>query len=129
MEGLGRRTRIARDWARFLERWDVVLGPVSCAPPFRVDDDLTEAGMASIMRGMRLVTTCNLLGLPAAVVPVGTASDLPLAVQLIARRHRDEQCLAAAACVEARCGVLTPIDPRARGTSHTGLEAPRGRAR
>lgn len=112
MEGLARRTRIAREWARFFERWDVLLGPVSCAPPFRVGDDVSRAGMDAVMRGMRLVTTCNLLGLPAAVVPVGTAGGLPLAVQLIGGRHRDERCLAAAEAIEARRGVLTPIDPR-----------------
>jgi amidase len=112
MEGLGRRTRIAREWALFLERYDVILGPVCCRAPFTVGEDLTEAGMGAIMHGMRLVTTCNLLGLPATVVPVGTAEGLPLAVQLIGGRYREEHCLAAAECVEDRCGVLTPIDPR-----------------
>ena len=77
-----------------------------------VGDDLTERGMAVIMRGMRLVTACNLLGLPAAVVPVGVADGMPLAVQLIAGRYREERCLAAAAYVEDACGLLTPIDPR-----------------
>jgi amidase len=113
MEGLGRRTRIAREWAMFLDRYDLILGPVSCRPPFRVGDDLTEAGMANIMRGMRLVTACNLLGLPAAVVPVGIDGGLPLAVQLISRRFREDLCLDAAELLEESCGVLTPIDPRA----------------
>lgn len=112
MEGLGRRSRIARDWALFLKRYDVILGPVCCRPPFTVGDDLTEPGMAVIMRAMRLVTACNLLGLPAAVVPVGVAGGLPLAVQLIAGRYCEEHCLAAAEYIEDRCGVLTPIDPR-----------------
>jgi amidase len=67
--------------------------------------------MADIMRNMRLVTACNLLGLPAAVVPVGVADGLPLAVQLIAGRYREETCLAAAGCVEDGCGVLTPVEP------------------
>lgn len=112
VEGLGRRTRIAREWVLFLERYDVLLGPVCCQPPFTVGDDLTEPGMAVIMRGMRLVTACNLLGLPAAVVPVGLANGLPLAVQLIAGRYREEHCLTAAGCIEDGCGVMTPIDPR-----------------
>lgn len=112
MEALARRTRVARDWARFLDRYDVVLGPVSCAPPFRPDEDLTLAAMTAIMRSMRLVTTCNLLGLPAAVVPVGVADGLPQAVQVIATRFREDRCLAAAAILEQGTPRILPIDPR-----------------
>jgi amidase len=112
MEALARRTRVARDWALFLDRFDVVLGPVGCEPPFRPGDDLTAAGMTAIMDSMRLVTTCNLLGLPAAVVPVGTADGLPQAVQLIATRYREDRCLAAAEIIERGTAPITPIDPR-----------------
>jgi amidase len=112
MEALARRTRVAREWSRFLDRYDVVLGPVGCRPPFRPGDDLTAAGMAAIMGSMRLVTACNLLGLPAAVVPVGIAGGLPQAVQLIATRYREDRCLAAAEMIERRTEPITPIDPR-----------------
>jgi amidase len=112
MEALARRTGVAREWALFLDRYDVVLGPVGCLPPFRPGDDLTPEGMASIIGSMRLVTTCNLLGLPAAVVPVGTAGGLPQAVQLIATRYREDRCLAAAGIIERRAGTITPMDPR-----------------
>ncbi|MCC6765940.1 MAG: hypothetical protein IT293_14880 [Deltaproteobacteria bacterium] len=111
MEGLARRTRVAREWALFLDRFDVVLGPVACVLPFAPDSDLAADAMAAIMRGMRLVTTCNLLGLPAAVVPVGVAEGLPQAVQLIATRYRDDRCLAAAALVERATAPILPIDP------------------
>ena len=112
MEALARRTRVARDWAIFLDSFDVVLGPVACAPPFAPDADLTAEGMAAIMQSMRLVTACNLLGVPAAVVPVGIADGLPQAVQLIATRHREDRCLAAAEIVERGTPRIVPIDPR-----------------
>jgi amidase len=112
MEALARRTRVARDWALFLDRFDVVLGPVACAPPFAPDADLTADGMTAIMRSMRLVTTCNLLGLPAAVVPVGVADGLPQTLQLIATRHREDRCLAAAEIVARATPRILPIDPR-----------------
>lgn len=112
MEGLARRSRIAREWALFLDRYDVLLGPVCCRPPFPVGHDLTGTGMADIMHNMRLVTIGNLLGLPAAVVPVGVADGLPQAVQLIATRYREDRCLAAAQLIEDACGTITPIEPR-----------------
>ncbi|MCC6846979.1 MAG: hypothetical protein IT294_00660 [Deltaproteobacteria bacterium] len=110
-ESLARRTRVAREWALFLDRFDVVLGPVACAPPFAPDADLAADAMTAILRSMRLVTTCNLLGLPAAVVPVDVVGGLPRAVQLIATRYRDDRCLAAAALVERATPPILPIDP------------------
>jgi len=112
MAGLARRTTIAREWELFFERFDVLLGPVCCRPPFAVGYDLTASGMADILGNSRLVTACNLLGLPAAVVPVGVADGLPQAVQLISGRYREDSCLAAAQLIEDACSAVTPMDPR-----------------
>jgi amidase len=112
VEALARRTRIAREWAAMFERYDVLVGPVSCHRPFRVGDDICGGGMERILRGMRFVTPANLLGLPVVVVPVGQSGALPLAVQIYSRRFGDEIALAAAALIEQRAGVPTPIDPR-----------------
>jgi amidase len=43
---------------------------------------------------------------------VGLDDGLPLGVQLIGPRYREDVCLDAAAAVEARLGILTPIHPR-----------------
>jgi amidase len=60
---------------------------------------------------MRLVVAMNLLGLPAAAVPVGVANGLPQGVQLIGPMYREDLCLDAAETVEKALGVLTPVDP------------------
>jgi amidase len=51
------------------------------------------------------------LGLPAMAVPTGAVDGLPMGVQLVGPRFREDLCLAAAEAIEARAGVLTPIDP------------------
>jgi amidase len=61
---------------------------------------------------VRFVLPANLLGLPAACVPVGLANDLPTGVQVIGDMFRDDLCLNAAEAIEQSLGVLTPIDPR-----------------
>jgi len=61
---------------------------------------------------MRMVLAVSALGLPAVVLPVGIAGGLPQAVQLIGPRYREDLCLDAAAAIEDRLGILTPIDPR-----------------
>jgi amidase len=53
----------------------------------------------------------NLLALPSAAVPVGVDSGLPQGVQIIGPRYREDLCLQAAEAIEAKLGVLTPIDP------------------
>jgi amidase len=112
VQGFAARNGIARQWSQFFERYPLVLGPVSTEPPFRVGLDL-EGPDASwgIFRSMRLVVAVNLLGLPAAAVPVGVANGLPQGVQLIGPMYREDLCLDAAETVENALGVLTPVDP------------------
>lgn len=106
------RQNLARRWEQFFEQHDVVLGPVSCAKPFPVGRDLEGAdGAMEILQGLRLVVTVNLLGLPAAVVPAGMGGGLPRAAQIIGPRYHESRCLDAAEAIEARLGVLTPIEP------------------
>jgi amidase len=45
-------------------------------------------------------------------VPTGTPEGLPIGVQLVAPRFREDLLLDAAEIIEARCPMQTPIDPR-----------------
>ncbi len=54
----------------------------------------------------------NALGLPAIALPVGTGGGLPQSVQVIGPRYREDLCLDAAAALEDRVGVITPVDAR-----------------
>jgi Asp-tRNA(Asn)/Glu-tRNA(Gln) amidotransferase A subunit family amidase len=40
-----------------------------------------------------------------------SADGLPLAVQVIGPRYREDLCLDAAAVIEGQLGILTPIEP------------------
>ncbi len=53
----------------------------------------------------------NLLGLPATAVPVGRTGTIPLGVQVIGSRYREDLTLDAAEVIEARHGLPTPIEP------------------
>jgi amidase len=112
MKALAARTRHLRDWTLFLERYPLVVGPVSTEPPFEVGFDTTTAARsAEAARAQRLLVAVNLLGLPAVAVPVGRSAAGPLGVQVIGPRYREDLCLDAAAVIEARHGLPTPIDP------------------
>jgi amidase len=106
------RHAIACEWSEFFAGYPIILGPTWCEPQFEPGYDLGSGGAARIVNLMRFVTPMNLLGLPVVCVPTGTANGLPLGVQVIADRFREDLCLRAAAAIEAKLGVLAPIDPR-----------------
>jgi len=48
----------------------------------------------------------NLLGMPAASVPVGSSPEgLPIGVQVVAKPWEEEQVLAVSEAIEKECGV------------------------
>jgi amidase len=117
VQRLGERNAIARDWTQLHEEFPLVLASVCTEPPFVVGSDVESAdAVEALLHSMRLVVAINVLGLPAAAVPVGVTGGLPQGVQLCADRYREDLCLAAAQAIEDRLGVVTPIDPVAPRT-------------
>jgi amidase len=106
------RQSLLRAWGEFQESYPLVLAPVFTDVPFKAGTDLDDDRVADTIRGMRMTFAANSLGLPAVALPVGVAEGLPQAVQLIGGRYREDLCLDAAAAVEERLGIITPIDPR-----------------
>jgi amidase len=111
--GLAARNGIARSWSQFFEEYPLVLGPVSTQKTFPVGFDLGGVdNVRQATEAFSLMTLVNMLGLPAVALPVGVAGGLPLGVQVIGNRYREDLCLEAAQAIEERLGILTPIDPR-----------------
>jgi amidase len=107
------RAAIARRWDAWMREAPLVLAPVCTEQPFEVGADLDPGWQAGWPAAIRMTVAVNLLGLPAVTVPVGRdASGLPLAVQVIGPRFREDLCLDAAAVIEAGAGPPAPIDPR-----------------
>jgi amidase len=108
MEAIARRSRVLRNWLAFLETYPVILTPLSVKRTPEVNADLGgDARIRSLFwNDLRFMSSINVLGLPAAVVPTGFAGGNPVGVQLIASRYREDVCLDAAAAIEARVGVM-----------------------
>lgn len=104
VNALARRNALSRSWREFNQRYPLVLGPVSTAPPFAVGFDVSSQQNASAMlQSMRLTVTINLLGLPSVTVPVGL-DKTPQVVQIIGPMHGDELCLATAQLLQSAVG-------------------------
>jgi amidase len=105
---------IARAWSTFMADRPLLLSPTWTQLPFEHGfDSATPAGTAATKELMRPVVSANLLGLPSACVPAGRdeATGLPIGVLVTGRRFREDLCLEAAEVIEARQGLVTPIDP------------------
>jgi amidase len=115
---LVRRRELGRLWATFLAEYPLLLCPVWTQPAPHHGFDLVDDNAAQwvLQELMPCVLPGNLLGLPAAVVPVGMSGDLPVGVQIYAGRFGDHLALSAGAVIEdavAAAGMaFGPIDPR-----------------
>ena len=76
----------------------------------QLDNTWFHAGLVAIVLG-ELTWAINLLGLPSVAVPTGTVDGLPMGVQLVGRRFREDLCLDAAEAIESRHPLATPVDP------------------
>jgi amidase len=87
--------------------------PVSHRLPFRDDlDQESEAVVTEMMEAQRSLLATPVLGFPSVAVPTGNVDGVPVGVQVVAGRYREDLCLDAAEIIEAHAPVLTPIDPR-----------------
>lgn len=113
MRLVGERTRLMRAWMQFLERYPLIVGPVSNITPFKPNEDVgSRAEVERIFMAQVLMVSVNLLGLPSVAVCTGLRDGLPGGVQIIGARYREDLCLDAAQVIEDAAGQVTPIDPR-----------------
>jgi amidase len=106
------RHALGRAWGEFQELHPLIVAPIGTDIPRKAGTDLDEGQVAEDIRTMRMAMAVNTLGLPAVALPVGIGDGLPQVVQVIGPRYREDLCLDAAAAIEERLGILTPIDPR-----------------
>ncbi|GAB2831015.1 hypothetical protein GCM10027200_33080 [Lentzea nigeriaca] len=102
----GTRLAIQREWARLLDRYPVVIGPVSTTPSFEPDQDRrSPEALAEYFEAMKLCEATSFVGLPSVAVPTGLRDGLPTGVQVISRMYREDLALDAAEVLEVQ---LTP---------------------
>lgn len=116
LAALGERDALLRLWQLFLEDYPLVLMATSNEPPFAVGRDVVSAAeTANLMKAQATQLAIPVLGLPSVAVPTGIVpvegGRVPVGVQIVAGRYREDLCLDAAEAIEARACVPTPIDP------------------
>jgi amidase len=111
-KALTRRATLAREWLLFLEKYPVLLMPVSGELPFPDQLDIKDdASFARVWRAQLTQIAIPFLGLPGLTVSTGLVGRVPVGVQLVAGRFREDLCLAAGEAIEAGGVPPMPIDP------------------
>jgi Asp-tRNA(Asn)/Glu-tRNA(Gln) amidotransferase A subunit family amidase len=106
------QTWIERDMVRAdilaqMRDFPILLCPVAAIPAFRHGERewSVEGTTVNYLDAWSYCEWFNLLGFPAAVVPVGRSPEgLPVGVQIVGRPWEEEAVLAVAAALERECG-------------------------
>jgi amidase len=111
-KALTRRATLAREWLLFLEKYAVLLMPVSGELPFPDHlDRKDDASFARVWHAQLTQIAIPFMGLPGLTVSTGLVGRVPVGVQVVSSRYREDLCLAAGEAIEAGGVPASPIDP------------------
>jgi aspartyl-tRNA(Asn)/glutamyl-tRNA(Gln) amidotransferase subunit A len=90
---------------RFMRKYDLLLTPTLCVPPFEIGiqgPTAIDGKSVDQFEWLHFTYPMNLTGQPAATVPAGWTDDgLPVGLQIVGRHLGDAMVLRASACFEA----------------------------
>jgi Asp-tRNA(Asn)/Glu-tRNA(Gln) amidotransferase A subunit family amidase len=114
------RDQLRAEFLAEMERVPILLAPVCAVPAFPHEDaGWGPVHKADYARTMSYSQHYNLLGNPAATVPVAqTSSGLPIGVQIIGRPYKEDEVLAVADVLDQRFGWREPPLTAQTGNTH-----------
>jgi amidase len=111
-KALTRRATLTREWLQFLENYAVLLIPVSAELPFPDQlDRKDDASFARVWRAQLTQIAIPFMGLPGLTVATGLVGRIPVGVQVVSSRYREDLCLSAGEAIEAGGVPASPVDP------------------
>lgn len=92
------RTLIIKDFDDAFEKVDVIVTPTTPETPFKIGEK--QADPLKMYLSDIFTANVNLAGLPAISLPAGHVSALPVGLQIIAPRFKEEKLFEAASAFE-----------------------------
>ncbi|NNE22561.1 MAG: amidase family protein [Rhizobiales bacterium] len=107
LKGFARRSHYVREWLLFMEKYPLVLTPFLPAPTYEWDRDAQGPDGVKEVLGAGLYSySMNYMGLPAGNIAANYNDGLPVGIQIVGRRFREDMILDACAAIEQRVGVM-----------------------
>src|SRR4051794_14382832 len=111
-KALTRRATLTREWQLLFETYAVLVMPVSGELPFPDGlDRRDDASFARVWRAQMPQIGIPFMGLPALTVSTGVVGRIPVGVQVVSGRYREDLCLLAGETIEAGGTPASPVDP------------------
>ena len=105
--GMAKRSYFFRLWNLFFRKYPLILTPFLLYQTYEWDRDAQGMeGTKEVLAGMFYAHTMNYLGIPAGVVSANYNDGLPIGVQIISSRYREDWILDACEAIESRIGVM-----------------------
>jgi Asp-tRNA(Asn)/Glu-tRNA(Gln) amidotransferase A subunit family amidase len=109
-----RRDALRTEFLVQMRKYPILLCPAAAIPAFRHGERswMVDGKRVNYLDAWSYTEWFNLLGNPAAVVPVSrSAEGLPIGIQIVGRPWEEERVLALAAALEQECGAwrIPPI--------------------
>ncbi|QDG77632.1 amidase family protein [Labrenzia sp. PHM005] len=104
---MARRSRYIREWNLLLERYPLVLTPFLPSPTYAWNRDAEgKDGIMDVLGCGIWSFAMNYMGFPAGIVSSSMHDEMPVSVQVVGRRFREDMILDALESVETRVGVM-----------------------
>ncbi|WP_246009561.1 amidase family protein [Brevibacillus fluminis] len=113
LRGYARRGALIVQLQQIMEDYPLLLLPSSAEQAFEQDADITSVeNMRRVVAAQWSMMSVAVFGVPALSVPMSVVGGLPVGVQIIGRKFREDTVFDAAEIIEAHATIRTPIDPR-----------------
>jgi amidase len=112
MKALQTRVGLIREWELFHRTYPVLICPVSGTLPFAQQLDVSsQAAFQAVFAAQLTQRALPTLGLPSLAVATGQVGTIPVGVQLVSGRFREDILLAAGAAIERAGPAVVVCDP------------------
>ena len=112
LAGQARSGMLRRRVSEFMVDHPLILTPMAGEPPFRMGEDIESVDrVAEMMAYAWPSMAVPVLRLPALGLAATRGSGAPIGVQLVGRPFAEDLVLDVGEVIEARSGVVTPVEP------------------
>ncbi len=106
------RVGLLRQWQHFLQKYPVLICPPSAELPFRDQLDVESAeSFRYVVEAQMTQIGIPFIGVPAMTVTTGLLNNVPVGVQLVADKFREDVLFSAAREIETRSAEIKIAEP------------------
>ena len=107
LKGFARRSHYIREWTLFLQQYPLVITPFLPAPTYSWNRDAEGLdGVKEVLGAGLYIYSMNYMGLPAGNVSANYNDGLPVGIQIVGQRFRENMIIDACEAVEQRVGIM-----------------------